>query len=91
MIGSLISNSLVAYGFSRIKWPGRDKVFILVIITMILPFQITMVPLYLMFNKWAGSYVLTAYRHLLFRLPILYFPDQAVLIGIPNELSASAK
>lgn len=43
--GSIVSNTLVAYGFSRINWPGRNKVFVLVIVTMILPFQITMVPL----------------------------------------------
>ena len=51
IVGSLLSCSLVAYGFARLRWPGRDKVFILVLITMILPYQVTLVPLFLMFTK----------------------------------------
>ena len=35
--GSVISCSLTAYGFARLRWPGRDKVFILVLVTMVLP------------------------------------------------------
>ena len=92
MIGSLVSNSLVAYGFSRIKWPGRDKVFILVIVTMILPFQITMVPLYLMFNKWGwiGTFLPLTFT-CFFGYPFYIFLIRQFLIGIPAELSAAAK
>jgi multiple sugar transport system permease protein len=92
MIGSLVSNSLVAYGFSRIKWPGRDKVFILVIVTMILPFQITMVPLYLMFNKWGwiGTFLPLTFT-CFFGYPFYIFLIRQFLIGLPAELSESAK
>lgn len=38
VIGSLISNPIIAYGFSRIQWPGRDKVFMIVLATVFMPF-----------------------------------------------------
>lgn len=47
VVAHLASASFVAYGFSRIEWPGRDKVFILVLSTMMLPGAVTMIPLYL--------------------------------------------
>ena len=55
-----ISSSIVAFGFSRIKWKGRDKIFVLVILTMIIPTEIVLTPLYLIYtnlerkelNKW---------------------------------------
>jgi multiple sugar transport system permease protein len=58
IIGTLISCTPVAYGFSHIDWPGREIVFILVLSTMMLPFQVTMIPLYLLFNEvleWGDS------------------------------------
>lgn len=51
IVGSLLSNSLAAYGFARLEWPGRDKIFILVLATMMLPYQVTMIPVFLIFNK----------------------------------------
>ena len=57
--GSVISCSLTAYGFARLRWPGRDKVFILVLVTMVLPYQVTLIPLYLMYTKmkWVGTFL----------------------------------
>ncbi|MEM8866613.1 MAG: carbohydrate ABC transporter permease [Planctomycetota bacterium] len=49
--GTLFSCSLVAYGFSRIDWPGRDLVFGLVIATILLPWQATMVPRFLLIRE----------------------------------------
>lgn len=52
IVGSLISNSMAAYGFARLHWPGRDKIFILVLATMMLPYQVTMIPMFLIFNRF---------------------------------------
>ncbi len=52
IVGSLISNSMAAYGFARLHWPGRDKMFMLVLATMMLPYQVTMIPVFLIFNKF---------------------------------------
>jgi multiple sugar transport system permease protein len=58
VIGVTISGSLVAYGFSRIKWPGRDKLFYLMVATMLLPFIVTLIPLFVLYKEigWVGSY-----------------------------------
>ncbi|NWF63020.1 MAG: carbohydrate ABC transporter permease, partial [Chloroflexi bacterium] len=50
IVGTLVSNTPVAYAFARLKFPGRDFLFILVLATMMLPFQVTMIPIYLLFN-----------------------------------------
>jgi multiple sugar transport system permease protein len=59
IIGTLLANTPVAYAFSRIRFPGRDWLFIVVLATMMLPFQVTMIPLYLFFNDflhWGDSF-----------------------------------
>lgn len=60
IIGTLLSNAPVAYGFARIRFPGREWLFIFVLATMMLPFQVTMIPLYLFFNEtlhWGDSFL----------------------------------
>lgn len=54
IIGTLISCAPAAYGFARIRWPGRDLVFLIVLSTMMLPFQVTMIPLYIFFTGKLG-------------------------------------
>lgn len=51
VILSVVSNFIVAYGFSCIDWPGRDKVFYVVLATLFLPFPVTLIP---MFDMWAS-------------------------------------
>lgn len=51
VVFSVISNFIVAYGFSCIDWPGRDKVFFVVLATLFLPFPVTLIP---MFDMWAA-------------------------------------
>jgi len=57
VIGTTLSSALAAYGFARISWPGRDKVFLLALSTMMVPFAVTMVPLYGVFRAlgWIGT------------------------------------
>jgi multiple sugar transport system permease protein len=50
-IGTLVSSIPVAYALSRLHWKGRDAVFLLVLATMMLPAQVTAVPLYVMWSK----------------------------------------
>lgn len=49
--GTVLTSSFTAYGFSRIDWPGRDKVFAVVLSTLMLPFAVTMIPLYLVWRN----------------------------------------
>ena len=92
IVGSLLSCSLVAYGFARLRWPGRDKVFILVLITMILPYQVTLVPLFLMFTKmkWIGTFLpltVTCF----FGNPFFIFLQRQFFTGIPQDISEAAR
>ncbi len=57
VLGTIISNGLVAYGFSRIVWPGREVCFFLTLATMMVPFPVIMIPLFITFAKlgWVGT------------------------------------
>lgn len=92
VIGGLFSNSLVAYGFSRIKWKGRNAVFYLVLMTMVLPFQVTMIPLFLMFQKlgWIGTF-LPLIVPSFFGNAFFIFLLRQFLVGVPYDISESAK
>jgi ABC-type glycerol-3-phosphate transport system permease component len=56
-IGTLLSSSLVAYGFARLRFRGRDFLFLLVLSTLMLPTQVTLIPTYFIFSKlgWVNS------------------------------------
>lgn len=58
VVGTLISNSLIAYGLSRIQWPGRNLVFALLLGTLLLPSQVTLIPLFIMFSHlgWVDTF-----------------------------------
>ncbi|HDT14678.1 MAG TPA: ABC transporter permease subunit [Firmicutes bacterium] len=53
IIGVLFSSSFVAYGFARFKFPGRDPLFLVMISTMMIPVQVTMIPTFILF-KYLG-------------------------------------
>jgi multiple sugar transport system permease protein/sn-glycerol 3-phosphate transport system permease protein len=57
-LGTTLSSSLAAYGFSRLRAPGRDTIFLLLLGTMMLPYAVTMVPLFMLFSRlgWVNTY-----------------------------------
>lgn len=86
------SSAVVAYGFSRLKWPGREALFYALLATMVLPPQVTLIPQFVMFQKlgWVGTFLpliippLTGSAFAVFLLRQFY-------MAIPNELSDSAR
>ncbi len=58
LFGIVLSASLCAYGFSRLRVPGRDIVFIIVLASMMLPAQVTIIPTYIFFKElgWLNSF-----------------------------------
>jgi multiple sugar transport system permease protein len=50
LLGELFSASLVAYAFARLRFPGRNAVFVLVLATMMIPYPVTMVPTFILFR-----------------------------------------
>ena len=57
VIGTTLSSALAAYGFARVSWKGRDAIFLIALSTMMVPFAVTMVPLYGVFRDlgWIGT------------------------------------
>lgn len=91
-VGAALSCSLAAYGFSVIKWPGRDAIFILVLATMMLPFQVTMIPLYIVFSKlhWIGTY-LPLIVPSWFGYAFSIFLFRQFFLTIPKELAEASR
>lgn len=92
IIGSLISNSLVAYGFSCIEWKGRNALFMVSLTGIMLPFQVTMIPLFLIFQKMKiiGT-LLPMIITTFFGNAFFIFLLRQFFIGIPKPLIESAK
>ena len=91
-IGATLSCSLAAYGFSMLRWPGRDVVFVLVLATMMLPFQVTMIPLYILYNQFGliGTFVpLIAPSWFGYAFSIFMF--RQFFRTIPRELTEAAR
>lgn len=59
VLGTLVSSSLVAYGFARVRFRGREAWFLLLLATMMLPGEVTMIPLFIIFRKvgWTNSFL----------------------------------
>lgn len=56
--GVVVSNSIVAYSFARLRWRGRDVAFAATLATMMIPFPVIMVPIFTLFVKldWVGTF-----------------------------------
>lgn len=59
VLGNVISNSFIAYGFAKISFPGKNLLFGLVLSTMMVPGFVTMIPQYILFTQlgWVGTYL----------------------------------
>ena len=58
VMGRIVSASIIAYSFARLRWPGRDFFFIIVLATLMIPFQVLMIPLFLIFRRigWINTF-----------------------------------
>lgn len=89
---TMASSAIVAYGFSRIRWPGRDKLFAVCIATMLVPYTVVMVPLFIIFKKvgWVGSY-LPMVVPAMFGNAFYIFMLRQFFMSLPEELSEAAR
>ena len=92
VIGSVISNPLIAYGFSRIEWPGRDRVFLLVMATVFIPFPVIIIALFDIFAKlgWINTF-LPLVVPMFFGQAFWIFLMRQFLMQIPMEVSDAAR
>jgi multiple sugar transport system permease protein len=100
-IGAVLSNTVVAYGFSRIQWPGRNIMFYICIATLFLPYPVILVALFDIFGKlpsfglqgarsWVDTF-LPLIVPAFFGNPFYIFLMRQFMLGIPRELSDAAR
>lgn len=92
ILGTILSSSLVAYSFARLRWPGRDTLFGVLLATMMLPGAVTMIPVFLIFRSlgwvdtlkplWIPSFFGGAFSVFLLR---------QFFLTIPTELEEAAR
>ncbi len=90
--GALTSSSLAAYAFARLHWPGRRFCFALLLATMMIPGQLTMIPYFLIIRSlgwyntlyplWVGSFFASAFNVFLLR---------QFMKGVPRDLEDAAR
>ncbi len=91
-IGAVLSNTFIAYGFARVRWRGRNVLFIIVIATMMLPFQVRMIPLYILFAKigWLNSFLPLIVPNF-FGNAFYIFLMRQFMMTLPKELDDAAR
>lgn len=90
-IGTLLSCTAVAYGFSRFRIPGKNILFIILIGTIILPSQVTLVPTYAFFTRigWTGTFLPLIVPHF-FANAYNVFLLRQYFMTIPRDLDEAA-
>lgn len=90
-IGTLLSSIAVAYGFSRFRIPGSNAIFMVLIATIILPSQVTLIPTYAFFRLigWGGTWWPLIIPHF-FANAYNVFLLRQYFKGIPKDLDESA-
>lgn len=90
--GAVLSNSVVAYSFARLKWPGRDAFFAVTLATMMIPFPVVMVPTFALFKwlGWVGTFK-PLWVPAFFASAFSIFLLRQFYRTIPMELSEAAK
>ena len=92
VVGAVVANALVAYGFARVRWPGRDAVFAVMMATLVLPSFVTFIPLYIIFRRigWVNTYLPLIVPVFLGNAFFIFLLRQ-FLMQIPEELSDAAR
>jgi len=93
VLGTLISTSLVGYGFARMNFPGRDILFIIVLSTMMIPVYVTMIPIFITFRdlRWLDSFKPLIVPSFFAVDAIYIFLFRQFIMTIPLEYDDSAK
>jgi len=90
-IGVLIFGSMIGYALSKLQFRGRDLIFYIIIFTMTLPFQITLIPQYIIMVKlgWIDTYLALIVPYLINALSIIMF--RQYFKSIPDSLIDAAR
>jgi ABC-type glycerol-3-phosphate transport system permease component len=93
LIGSVISATLVSYGFSRFRFPGREAFFFVTLATLMLPTEVTLIPTYLMFKtvNWLDTYKPLIVPAFFGGGAFNIFLMRQFMMSIPNDFDEAAK
>ena len=92
-IVTVMSSALVAYGLARLRFKGRNFLFMLVLLTMMLPGEIMMIPQYLWYNKlgWINTYLPMTVPFAFAIQGFFVYQMKNFIEGLPRELDEAAK
>ena len=90
--GQVVSASLAGYGFSRINWRGREVAFVLVLTTMMLPDQVTMIPRFIIFRnlRWIDT-LKPLFVPAMFGAAFYIFLFRQFFLALPSELNDAGR
>ncbi len=91
--GDLLTGSLVAYGFARFRFPGRDALFLLLISVLLLPAIVVLVPEFILMKElgWLDSMLPLWVPHLFGGSPVIVFLFRQYFLSIPMDLDEAAR
>lgn len=90
--GTIASASIVAFSFARLRWPGRDFFFLLLLTTMMLPAQVTLIPTYILFKEmgWVNTFLPLIVPAFFARNAFYIFLLRQFFMTIPIDLDDAA-
>jgi ABC-type glycerol-3-phosphate transport system permease component len=92
IVGQTLSASIVGFGFARLRFPGRNIIFVIMLSTLMIPFQVTMIPLFVIM-RWLGF--LNSLKALIvpafFGSPFYIFLMRQYFMTLPFELDDAAR
>ncbi|HEY65527.1 MAG TPA: carbohydrate ABC transporter permease [Caldilineae bacterium] len=91
-LGDVIACSFVAYGFARLRFPGRDALFVLLLSTMMLPGIVRLIPLFVLFQRmgWIDTFLPLIVPNW-FGTPFFIFLLRQYFMTIPEDLADAAR
>jgi len=92
VIGQVLTSTMVGFAFARLRWYGRNVCFAILLATMMLPSQVTIVPVFIMFSKlgWTNSWlplIVPAW----FGSPFFIFLVRQFMLTLPRDLDDAAR
>ena len=90
--GAIVSSSLVAYGFARLEFPGRTILFVILLSTMMLPFHVRLIPMFITFRYlgWIDTYLPLVVPFFFGGVPFFIFLVRQFFLTIPLEMEDAA-
>jgi multiple sugar transport system permease protein len=92
-LGTVLSCSLVAFAFARLRWPGRNLLFVVLLATMMLPEQVTLIPTFILFRQldWVNTILPLTVPAFFARSAFYVFLLRQFFMTIPSELDEAAR